>query len=77
MHFLSDFGNLNEQKKRETYPMTNINEILLKQKSFKYDMPIDLNMGYSFFLYFFWSGHRGSKAYSLWDGVVPKPEHSL
>ena len=23
------------------------------------------------------SGHRGSKAYSLWDGVVPKPEHRL
>ena len=30
----------------------------------------------SFFL-FFWSGHRGSKAYSLWDSVVPKPEHRL
>ena len=29
------------------------------------------------FLSFFWSGHRGSKAYSLWDGVVPKPEHRL
>ena len=23
------------------------------------------------------SGHRGYKAYSLWDGVVPKPEHRL
>ena len=30
VHFLSDFGNLNEQKKRKTYPITNINEILLK-----------------------------------------------
>ena len=25
------------------------------------------------FLSFFWSGHRGSKAYSLWGGVVPSP----
>ena len=24
-----------------------------------------------FFFFFFGSGHRGSKAYSLWDGVVP------
>ena len=31
---------------------------------------------YSFFL-FFWSGHRGSKAYSLRDGVVRKPEHRI
>ena len=22
---------------------------------------------------FFWSGLRGSKVYSLWDGVVPNP----
>ena len=25
------------------------------------------------FLYFFGSGLRGSKAYSLWDGVIPNP----
>ena len=25
------------------------------------------------FLSFFWSGHRGSKAYSLWGGVIPSP----
>ena len=31
----------------------------------------------AFFLSFFWSGLRGSKAYSLWDGVVPKPDHRL
>ena len=24
-----------------------------------------------FFLSLFWSGHRGSKAYSLWGGVIP------
>ena len=27
----------------------------------------------SFFLSFFWSGLRGSKAYSLWGGVIPSP----
>ena len=25
------------------------------------------------FLSFFWSGLRGSKAYSLWGGVIPSP----
>ena len=33
----------------------------------------DLGNNYSFFLSFFWSGHRGSKAYSLWGGVIPYP----
>ena len=27
----------------------------------------------AFFLFFFWSGLRGSKAYSLWGGVIPSP----
>ena len=26
-----------------------------------------------FFFMFFCSGHQGSKAYSLWDGVIPNP----
>ena len=25
------------------------------------------------FFSFFWSGHRGSKAYSLWGGIIPSP----
>ena len=27
----------------------------------------------SIFFLFFWSGHRGSKTYSSWGGVVPSP----
>ena len=30
-------------------------------------------LGGTSFFSFFRSGHRGSKAYSLWDGVVPNP----
>ena len=26
---------------------------------------------YLYSLFFLWSGHRGSKAYSLWGGVIP------
>ena len=35
--------------------------------------PISHQMFYSFFLFFFWSGLQGPKAYSLWGGVVPSP----
>ena len=34
---------------------------------------IDLEQQVLRYLFFFWSGHGGSKAYSLWGGVVPSP----
>ena len=44
--FLSDFRNINKLLKRKSYPMPNINEILLKLEGFQYATSIDLNMGY-------------------------------
>ena len=46
VHFLSDFRNLNKQLNRKPYPMTKINEMLLKLEGFQYATSLDLNMGY-------------------------------
>ena len=46
MRFISDFRNLYKQLKHKLYPITNINEILLKLEGFQYYIPLDLNMGY-------------------------------
>ena len=46
VRFISDFRNLNKQLKHKTYPMPNINEILLKLECLQYVLLLDLNMGY-------------------------------
>ena len=46
VHFLIDFMNLDKQLKQKLYPMTKINEILLKLEGFQYSTSLDLNMGY-------------------------------
>ena len=38
-----------------------------------YKIIVIITIIYVFYLSFFRSGHRGSKAYSLWGGVVPSP----
>ena len=43
---MSDIINLNKQLKHEPYIMPKINEVLLKLEGFKYDISLDLNMGY-------------------------------
>ena len=37
---------MNKKLRREPYPMPKTNEMLLKLEGFKYDIPLDLNMGY-------------------------------
>ena len=44
--FLSEFINLNKRLKKKPYPMTKINEMLLKLEGFQYATPLDLNTGY-------------------------------
>ena len=46
VRFISDFRNINKQLKHKSYPMTNINGMLLKLEGFHYATSIDLNMGY-------------------------------
>ena len=45
LRFLGDFRNLNGQIKCETYPMPEINNVLLKQEGFKYATPILFKYG--------------------------------
>ena len=44
--FMSDFRNVNRKLKRMSYPITKVSEIPFKLEGFKYDMQLDLNMGY-------------------------------
>ena len=44
--FISYFRNPNKQLNQKPYPMSKINEILLKLESFQYATSFDLNMGY-------------------------------
>ena len=46
VRFLSDFRNLNKQLKRKPYPMSKINEMLLKLEGFQDATSLGLNMGY-------------------------------
>ena len=46
VRFIGDFRNLNKQLNRKPYPMTKINEVLLKVEGFQYSTPLDLNIGY-------------------------------
>ena len=43
---MSDFRNLNKKLNHKTYPITNINDILLKLEGFKYVMSLDFGMSY-------------------------------
>ena len=44
--FLSYFRNINKQLNRKPYPITKINEILLKLKGFQYATSLYLKIGY-------------------------------
>jgi len=46
LRFISDFRELNKRIKQKTFPITKMQDLLLKLECFQYGTSLDLNMGY-------------------------------